>query len=91
MITTYDYTQSDNNCFLVKHDNNFYLDDYVESIDIDYSNHNIKITYHGNTNIKITDKIILEIYDKFGILQDTQIFDNLTCIEKSNNYVIYKS
>lgn len=91
MLTTYDYLQPNNNCFLVKHDNNFYLDDCVESIDIDYSNHIIKITYHGNINIKITDKIILEVYDKFGILQNTQVFDNLMCMEKSNNYVTYKS
>ena len=89
-MITYDYLQPNNNCFLIRHDNNFYLDDYVESVNIDSTNNSIRINYHENTDVKLTDKIILEVYNRFGILANTQVFDNLSCIEKTDDYVIYK-
>ncbi len=73
MITTYDYTLPENNCFIVKHSNKYY-NDYVESVIIDLDENILTINYRDIKTIPVEEQLILEIYNKFGILVDTKLY-----------------
>lgn len=85
MITVYDYTLPENNCFIVKH----IASDYVVSCTINDEEKQIIIEYYSIKNIPEVKSIIFEEYNKFGILVKSTKYEFTEIINKTDTEITY--
>ena len=88
MVTIYDYTLPENNCFIVKHE----AEDYVVSCKIDDTEKQLTIEYYNIKDIPEVKGITFEEYNKFGILVKSTdyVFTNIICKTKDSITYIYE-
>ena len=86
MVTIYDYTLLENNCFIVKH----IASDYVVSCKIDDVEKQITIEYSNLKVIPEVKSIIFEEYNKFGIIVNSTDYEFTNIISKTNSSITYE-
>lgn len=87
MVTVFDYTASTNNCFVVKH----LLEDYVQTVTVDTENKTLTIEYHvKQNNIPSEKTITLEEYNRFGLLTNITEYVIVETVSKTNSSITYK-
>ena len=95
----FDYSATENNCFILKHklkDNVLSVIIDEDKITINYSEYFAKIVNgyfieDKENKLKIIpeNKLILEEYDKFGILKKSTEYYNLDVINQTDNSITY--
>ncbi len=84
MIKTFN-NSGKNNCFLVKHK----AEDYVESVIIDTDKKEITIKYQWGILPPKEKEIIIEEYNKFGILLNSTIYNLTSIIKYEKDLITY--
>ena len=96
----YDYSEPKNNCFIVKHSNKL-LNEFVEQFIIDTENNQITINYFDfnslpkitngkKLSIQVEKEIILDVLNRFGLIQDEIKYQLLDVVEKTDLSITYK-
>lgn len=84
MIKTFNNSDK-NNCFLVKHK----AEDYVESVIIDTDKKEITIKYQWDILPPKEKEITIEEYTKFGILLNSTTYSITDIIKYDKDLIIY--